>query len=123
MYFPITETCFDGAFKFSMVMKSFKFSCCQTYGAIGFSIFSSLQGFFVNHKCSIILLCCKLRLTFTLSFSPITIFKIFFLKFCSQCITSNVNQIKSSCTNHKHAQHFKTIVHYSPHRVDINLPR
>lgn len=124
MYFPIIETCLDGVFKFSMVVEKVSNSTVvKTYGGIGFNIFLSFWGFVVNHKCNLIPLCCKSCLTFTLRFSPITIFKIFFVNFCSQCITSNVNQIKSSFTNHKHVQHFKTIVDYSPHRVDINLPR
>jgi len=124
MYFPITKTCLDGVFKFSMVVeKVLNSSVVKTYGATSFSIFPSLRRFVIDHKCSLIPLCCKSHLTFTLSFSPITIFRIFFVKFCSQCITSNLNQIKSSCTNHKHLQHFKTIVDYSPHRIDINFAK
>ncbi len=55
----------------------------KTYGTIGFSIFPSLQRFIVNHKWGLIPLRCKSCLIFTLSFSLVTAFIIFFVKFCS----------------------------------------
>jgi hypothetical protein len=72
----------------------------KTYGATSFNIFPPLQRLLVNHKCGLMALRCKSHLIFTLSFALVTIFNIFLSKFCSQCITSMVNQIKTSYINH-----------------------
>ena len=52
-------------------------SLVSTYGAAGFSILPDFLGCGVSHKCLLMPLRCKSRLTFTVSFSPVTVFKIF----------------------------------------------
>jgi hypothetical protein len=69
----------------------------NTYDAYGFISLPPLLLCAVNHKCLRMFRLCISLLTFTISLIPEIVFKKFFAKFISQCITSNVYRISSFC--------------------------
>jgi hypothetical protein len=69
----------------------------STYNACGFIIFPPLPECTVSQRCFRMFLLRKSLLTFTVSFFPEIVFKKFFAKFISQCITSKVYLISSFC--------------------------
>jgi hypothetical protein len=76
--------------------KTLKSRSERTYGAAGFNIFPPLLGLATSHRCFRIPFRCKSRLIFMVSFFPIIVFKKFFARFISKCITSRVQQTSRS---------------------------
>jgi hypothetical protein len=67
----------------------------NTYDASGFISLPPLLLCAVSHKCLRMFRLCISLLTFTVSLIPEIVFRKFFTKFISQCITSNVYRISS----------------------------
>jgi hypothetical protein len=81
--------------------KTLKSRSERTYGAAGFNIFPPLLGLATSHRCFRIPFRCKSRLIFMVSFFPIIVFKKFFARFISKCITSRVQQTSRCCHTHR----------------------
>jgi hypothetical protein len=83
----------------SIYAKSLNSLSERTYGVAGLYILPPRRGFPISHKCLRIHFLCKSRLTLTVSFVPVMVFKKFFARFISQCIISSVFRIKRYCTH------------------------